>query len=54
MAVFILIYWLTEFSLSAVGNRFELRCQSKANDAIVLQNLLLLAIASKISTVAKL
>ena len=28
-AVFVLIYWLREFPLSAVTNRFELRCQLK-------------------------
>ena len=27
--VFVLIYWLREFPLSAVTNRFELRCQLK-------------------------
>ena len=29
MAVFVLTYWSTEFPLSAVTNRFELRCQLK-------------------------
>ena len=28
-AVFVLIYWLREFCLSAVVNRFEMRCQLK-------------------------
>ena len=37
--VFVLIYWLREFPLSAVANHFELKCQSRATVAIVLQNL---------------
>ena len=41
-ALFVLNYWLREFLLSAIANRFELRCQSKATVAIVLQNLSLL------------
>ena len=28
-SVFVLTYWLRKFPLSAVANRFELRCQSK-------------------------
>ena len=28
-AVFVLIYWLRGYRLSAVANRFELRCQLK-------------------------
>ena len=31
---FVLNYWLREFPLSANANRFELRCQSNATDAI--------------------
>ena len=27
MALFVLNYWLRELSLSAIANRFELRCQ---------------------------
>ena len=27
MVMFVLIYWLREFPLAAVTNRFELRCQ---------------------------
>ena len=42
--LFVLNYWSREFLLSAIANRFELRCQSKATDAIVLQNLSLLII----------
>ena len=41
-AFLVLNYWLIEFPQSAVANRFELRCQSKATDATVLQNLSLL------------
>ena len=37
-ALFVLNYWLREFSLSMIANCFELRCQSKATNAIVLQN----------------
>ena len=39
VAVFILIYWLREFPLSEVTNRFELTRLLKATVAIVLQNL---------------
>ena len=42
-AVFDLIYWFREFPLSAVANRCELRCQSRATNAIVLQKLSLLS-----------
>ena len=38
-ALFVLNYRSREFPLSAVADRFELRCQSKAADAIVLQRL---------------
>ena len=38
-ACFDMNYWLREFPLSTIANRFELRCQSKATHAIVLQNL---------------
>ena len=37
-ALFVLNYWLREFSLSMIANCFELWCQSKATNAIVLQN----------------
>ena len=33
------IYWLRELPLSEIANHFELRCESNAVDAIVLQNL---------------
>ena len=39
--MFVLTYWLRENSWSEIANLFELRCESKATDAIVLQNLLL-------------
>ena len=39
VAVFVLIYWLREFPLFAVPNRFELMCQFKVTVAIVIQNL---------------
>ena len=39
MALFVLIYWLREFLLSAL---FEFRYQSKVTDAITSQNLTLL------------
>ena len=39
--VFVLIYLWRESPLSAVTNRFELSRQSRATDAIVLQNLFL-------------
>ena len=39
VAVFVLIYWLREFLLSVVTNRFELSSQFKAKPAIVLQSL---------------
>ena len=32
-------YWLREFPLSAVTYPFQLRCQSKAADVIILHNL---------------
>ena len=38
-AWFILNYWSREFSLSAITNGFELRCQSRATHLICLQNL---------------
>ena len=41
-ALFVLNCWLREFPLSAIANRFELRCQSKPTRAIVLPNLSLL------------
>ena len=39
VALSVLKYWLIDFPLSAVANCFQLRCQSKATDAIVLQKL---------------
>ena len=36
------MYWLSECPLSAVTYRFELQCQSKAGDVVVLSNLSLL------------
>ena len=42
-ALFVLNYWLRKFLLFAVANGFQLRCKSRAADAIVLQNLPLLA-----------
>ena len=44
-ASFVLNLFLREFLLSAFANRFELRCETKATDAIVLQNLPLLITA---------
>ena len=41
--VFVLNYWLRELPLSEISNLFELRCESKATDAIVLRNLPLLS-----------
>ena len=38
-ALIVLNYWLREFPLFAVANRFELKCESKATNASVLQNL---------------
>ena len=38
-ALFVLVYLFREFLLSAINNRFELRCQSKVTNAIVLQNM---------------
>ena len=34
--VFVLIYWLREFSLPSVANRFELRCALKGIDIAIL------------------
>ena len=34
-AMFVLNYWLREFLLSAFADHFELRCESKKQDAIV-------------------
>ena len=45
VALFVLKYCLREFLLSAVANRFELWCQSKAIDATVSQNLSLICYA---------
>ena len=39
-ALFALNYWLREFLLSAVADRFESQCQSNAADAVVFQNLI--------------
>ena len=38
-ASFVLNFCLREFLLSAFANRFELRCETKATDPIVLKNL---------------
>ena len=38
-ALFVLNLLVASIPLSAVANRFELRCQSKATDAIILKNL---------------
>ena len=38
-ALFALNYWLGEFPLSTVANRFDFQSQSKVTDAIVVQNL---------------
>ena len=38
--------------LPAVANRFELRCQSQATDAIVLQNLSLSSVSSCAATIS--
>ena len=37
LPLFVFNYWLREFPLSAIANRFELQCQSKATHAMVLQ-----------------
>ena len=47
-ALFALNYWLRYFLLSTVTSAFELRCQSKATDTIVLQNLFVLATVSSV------
>ena len=44
-ASFVLNFCLREFLLSACANHFELRCETKATDAIVLQNLPLLHVS---------
>ena len=39
VVLFVLNYRWRELLLSELTNRFDLRCESKANDVIVLQNL---------------
>ena len=49
-ASFVLICCLREFPLSAIANRFEMACQSKATDAIVTKSAIVVR-ESKRSTI---
>ena len=35
--LFVFSHWLRDLSLSAIADRFELRCQSKVTDALLLE-----------------